>query len=207
MEQLITIKKAAEMLGVSQWTLRRYTQGYLPSVATGGGHRRYRLSDIVKLQGSLLEPVIENPNCVAVYCRVSSSEQKTKGDLDRQKLRLIDHCVSKKYKTDYIFEEVGSGMSDTRKKLHKLFELVIGRKINKVIVEHKDRLARFNFRIYETFFNSYGVQIEYVEETLPKSFEDELVEDMLSLLSSFSAKIYGKRASENKKKNRAAKKK
>jgi putative resolvase len=207
MEKLITIKQAADMLGVSQWTLRRYTQDYLPSVVTGGGHRRYKLSDVSKLQGTIPSFAPENPDCVAMYCRVSSSEQKTKGDLDRQKLRLIDYCVSKKYKTEYIFEEVGSGMSDTRKKLHKLFELVFARKINKVIVEHKDRLARFNFRIYEAFFNSYGVIIEYIEETLPKSFEAELVEDMLSLLSSFSAKIYGKRSSENKNKNKVAIKK
>ena len=203
MDKLISIKETSTLLGISEWTLRRYDNEYLPVVTTKGGHRRYKLSDVLKLQGSSC-PLdnTDNQNCVAVYCRVSSNEQKQKGDLDRQKMRLLDYCVTKKYKTEYVLEEVGSGMSDTRKKLHKLFELVSNRKINKVVVEHKDRLARFNFRIYEVFFNSYGVKIEYVLETLPKSFEAELVEDMLSLLSSFSAKIYGKRSSEHKKKNK-----
>jgi putative resolvase len=138
---------------------------------------------------------------VAVYCRVSSHEQKQKGDLDRQKARLLEYCVKKKYSVEQIFDEVGSGMNDSRSKLHKLLQLVFERKISRVIIEHKDRLSRFNFNIFKVFFESYGVAIEYVEETLPKAFEDELVEDMLSLMASFSAKIYGKRSAENRKKN------
>jgi len=137
-----------------------------------------------------------------VYCRVSSNEQKQKGDLDRQKLRVLEYCSKKEYVVKYLFDEVGSGMNDNRSKLHKLFELVINKQISKVVVEHKDRLTRFNFFIYKTFFNSYGVEIEFVEEVLSKSYENELVEDMLSLLSSFSAKIYSKRGTENRKKRK-----
>lgn len=92
-------------------------------VRTNGGHRRYLLSDIIKLQG--IEEVIEDNHNddVAVYCRVSSHEQKQKGDLDRQKGRLLEYCVKKKYQVDFIFEEVGSGMSDTRAKLHKVLDI------------------------------------------------------------------------------------
>lgn len=90
-------------------------------------------------------------------------------------------------------------MSDTRPKLKQLFQLVSKRKITKVVVEHKDRLTRFNFGIYEEFFSSHGVTIELIEEVLPKSYEAELVEDMLSLLASFSAKIYGKRSADRRK--------
>ena len=138
---------------------------------------------------------------VAVYCRVSSHDQKQKGDLDRQKARLLGHCVKKKYPVEQVFDEVGSGMNDSRSKLHKMLQLVFERKISRVIIEHKDRLSRFNFNIFKVFLESYGVAIEYVEETLPKAFEAELVEDMLSLMASFSAKIYGKRSAENRKKN------
>jgi predicted site-specific integrase-resolvase len=201
-DKLISIKQASKLLGISEWTLRRYDNEYIQAMTTKGGHRRYRESDILKLQGIGVLSNESNSECVCLYCRVSSNSQKTTGDLDRQKMRMVDYATSKKYKIGYILEEVGSGMSDTRCKLLKLFKLAKEHKINKVIVEHKDRLTRFNFNIYKQYFDLCNVEIEWAEETLPKSFEDELVEDMLSLLSSFSAKIYGKRSSQNKKKNK-----
>jgi predicted site-specific integrase-resolvase len=91
-------------------------------------------------------------------------------------------------------------MSDTRAKLHKVLDIAEKHKINKVIVEHKDRLTRFNFAIYQRFLNSHGVDVVILEETLPKSFEAELVEDIMSLVASTSSKIYGKRSAENRKK-------
>ena len=72
---------------------------------------------------------------------------------------------------------------------------------NKIVVEHKDRLSRFSINLYVKYFSVFGITVEFVEEVLPKTFENELVEDMISLMSSFSAKIYGKRSSENRKKN------
>jgi len=80
-------------------------------------------------------------------------------------------------------------MNDNRPKLHRLFDLAIEHKINRLVIEHKDRLARFNFGIFVKLFESHGVIVEWCEEVLPKSYEAELVEDMLSLLSSFSAKM------------------
>lgn len=72
-----------------------------------------------------------------------------------------------------------------------------------MIVEHKDRLTRFNFNFLFEFFDSYDVEIEWVSETMTnKSYEQELVEDMLTLMSSFSNKIYGKRSAENRKKKK-----
>lgn len=94
---------------------------------------------------------------------------------------------------------VGSGMSDTRPKLNRLFQLVAKHEVTKVVVEYKDRLTRFNFGVYQTFFESHGVAIECIEEVLPKSYEAELVEDMISMMSSFSAKIYGRRSAERRK--------
>jgi predicted site-specific integrase-resolvase len=91
-------------------------------------------------------------------------------------------------------------MNDNRKKLQKLFELVESKSIDIVFVEHKDRLSRFCFNYLVSYFNSYGVKIEMVESAIGKGFEQELVEDILSLMTSFSAKIYGKRSSHNRKK-------
>jgi excisionase family DNA binding protein len=199
-DRLISLQEAASMLSVSKRVLRLMdTNGTLRSIRTDGGHRRYRLSDVNAKIG--IEELPANKESVAVYTRVSSHEQKTKGDLDRQKARLLEYCAKKKYHVDFIYDEVGSGMNDSRSKLHQLLGVIFSRKINRVIIEHKDRLSRFNFNIFKVFFESYGVTIEYVEETLPKAFEDELVEDMLSLMASFSAKIYGKRSAENRRKN------
>ncbi|UUO17916.1 recombinase family protein [Dolichospermum heterosporum] len=100
----------------------------------------------------------------------------------------------------YSFAEVGSGMSDTRAKLLKVFKLATEKKISKLIIEHRDRLCRFNLEIFKLFLESHGVQVEYIEETLPKTYEAELAEDMLSLMSSFSARIYRKRSAQRRKK-------
>jgi predicted site-specific integrase-resolvase len=199
-DKLINIKEASEMLGVDQRTLKRWesSKQLIPSAKTKGGHRRYLLSEVQTLQGvKKLDSIIKS---VAIYSRVSSNEQKQKGDLDRQKCRILDYCISKKYSVEYSFDEVGSGMSDKRPKLLKLLDLCIDGKIFKIIVEHKDRLSRFNINYLKKFFESHGVTLEIIEEILPKSYENELVEDILSLMSSFSAKIYGKRSAENRRK-------
>lgn len=201
-KKLYSIKEVSEILNVSLDSLRRWdSSGKLASIRTGGGHRRYTQEAI---DGFLGKETTEtsNPNVVAVYCRVSSQDQKKNGDLDRQKSRLLEYCVLKEYKVGFILDEVCSGMKSTRPRLNKLYSLVVNREINKVVVEHKDRLTRFMFDIFKVFFCSYGVEIEFVEEVLPKSFENELVEDMLSLLSSFSSRIYGKRSAERRKKSK-----
>lgn len=198
MNKLIAIKEAANLLGVDQKTLRRWeSNGKISSQKTVGGHRRYLLSDIEAMQGIDIE---EQTDDIAIYCRVSSHEQKQKGDLDRQQSRLVKYCAEKDYKVKYIYDEVGSGMSDNRRKLLKLMNIAADGKISRLVIEHKDRLVRFNFNLLKKYFESFGVEVEVVENTLPKSYESELVEDMLSLMSSFSARIYGKRSAENRKK-------
>ena len=144
---------------------------------------------------------------LSVYCRVSSGDQKQKGDLERQKGRVLDYCVKQGYQVSKVFEEVSSGMNDNRAKLHALFKLVIERKINRVVVEYKDRLTRFNFRFLEEFFKSHGVTIECVSSQMNKTFEEELSQDIISLLASMSAKLYGRRSAENRKKKQAEKNK
>jgi putative resolvase len=199
-ERLLTTAKVCEMLDVSRWTLRRWEEsGELVPVKTKGGHRRFKESEVLRLMGVALN-TSDNLEVVAVYTRVSSHEQKQKGDLDRQKARLLEHCIKRKYNVEHIFTEVGSGMNDNRSKLKRIFHLVRSHLINRVVIEHKDRLTRFNFAYLESFFSSHGVVIDCVEDVLPKSYEAELVKDIVSLMASMSAKIYGKRAANNRKK-------
>jgi len=199
---ILSIKEAAEILGVSDETLRNYERdGKLSPTYTDGGHRRYKRIDIEKFAGTYIEPLTKvGTNRVAIYCRVSSHEQKQKGDLERQVGRMTTEALKRNYLIVSVFDEVGSGMNDNRKKLQKLFELVESKSIDIVLVEHKDRLSRFCFNYLLSYFKSYGVKIELAEEILGKGYEAELVEDILSLMASFSAKIYGRRNSQNRKK-------
>ena len=141
---------------------------------------------------------------VTTYCRVSSHEQKQKGDLERQEGRVLAYCVKRGYSVLQSFTEVGSGMNDKRPRLHALIKLVTGHKVSRVVIEHKDRLTRFNFALYQAFFESHGVEIEWTEEALPKSSSAELVEDIISLMSSCSAKVYGRRSAERRKAKKEA---
>lgn len=204
MEKPVTIRQAADQLGLHPDTLRKWDrEGRIVAVRTPGGHRRYLPSQIKTLLGQGEQEEREK-NRVAVYCRVSSHDQKQKGDLERQVGRVLSYCVTKKYQVIQVFEEVGSGMSDERPKLKRLFKLIESGQIDRVVVEHKDRLCRFMFQFLVDYFASHGVQIEWVDEVLGKSYEEELVEDILSLMSSFSAKIYGKRSAENRKRKKKA---
>lgn len=198
----LTIKEASEMLGISTETLRNWERdNKITPTYTTGGHRRFPRIEIEKLTGTYQEPTIPiQQNRTAIYCRVSSHEQKQKGDLERQVGRMTTEALKRNYSIVSVFDEVGSGMNDNRKKLQKLFELVESKQIDIVFIEHKDRLSRFCFNYLVSYFNSYGVKIEMVESVIGKGYEQELVEDILSLMASFSAKIYGRRSSQTRKK-------
>jgi len=200
MSKLITIREASEMLSVSTKTLRRWDDtGVLLAIKTNGGHRRYLQDDIYKFMKTYVpKKENENKDVVATYSRVSSHEQKQKGDLDRQSARLSEYCAKKKLFVEHIIKDVGSGLSDTRVGLTKLINLVIDKKINKVIIEHKDRLTRFQYNLIEKFFNSYGVEIIHTEKN-DVSEEEDLVTDMVSLMASFSGKMYGRSSAKRRK--------
>lgn len=199
------------MLGVSTKIMRIWdNDGKVEAVRTAGGHRRYRVSEIEKLQGIHHEEVKKpdkkpDKEQVCQYARVSSHEQKAKGDLDRQSTRLSKYSAEKGYHVAHVLTDVGSGMSSKRAKLKTLFNLVENHEITKVVVEHKDRLSRFNFGVYERYFASHGVKIEWMDSGKSKTYEEEMVDDMISLMSSFSSKIYGKRSAENRKRRKLEK--
>ncbi|MFA5398552.1 MAG: IS607 family transposase [Methanogenium sp.] len=197
MKEMVRVSKACEMLGISINTIKEYgILGKLKETRTTGGHRRYLLSDIHKLQG--ITEVEKTTIRACCYCRVSSNDQKQHGDLERQKLRVLEHCSKLGYVADYILVEVCSGMKSNRPKLNKLYELVITKQIDVLIIEHKDRLTRFMFDVFKEFFASHNVKIICVEEDLSKTFENELVSDIISLMTSFTATIHSRRKRQSK---------
>lgn len=207
MDRLLTIKETTKLLHVSKSTLQRWDrEGKLVAQRTSGGHRRYRLSEIEQRVGECGTKNENNTNetIAATYARCSTSDQKAHGDIDRQSSRLFEYCAKKKYKVEYVIKDMGSGLNDKRKGFVKLCNLVVNGKINKVIIEHKDRLTRFQYNLIEFFFNSYGVEIELLDKK-EYTEQEELVNDMMMLIASFSGKVYSLRAQENRKKHKETK--
>lgn len=199
MNNLLTIKQASEYLNVSQDCLRKWDRtNKLTPLTTPGGHRRYEKKTLDNFLGIEQANLITDRS-VATYSRVSSHEQKTKGDLDRQSQRLSEYCAKHKLNVGYIIKDVGSGLSDTRNGFVKLTNLIIDGKISKLIIEHKDRLTRFQYNFIVKMYESYGTNVICIEKA-DVSEEEELVNDIMMLMASFSGKLYGKRSGKHRKK-------
>jgi len=131
------------------------------------------------------------PNKICIYTRVSSSENKD--NLKRQAERLKEYAIARGYQIYKIVEEVGSGVNDNRKKLSQILK---DKDYNKLIVEHKDRLTRFGFNYISILFNQLGKEIEVVNET--DNSKQDLMQDFISIITSFCARLYGLRRSKRK---------
>ena len=202
MDKLYSISKTADILGVSQKTLRVWDkQNKLIPVLTSGGHRRYKESDINAFIG--IEPISnDNKEICVIYARVSSQKQKTSGDLDRQSQRLSEYCAKHNLYVEHIIKDVGSGLNDKRIGFNQLTNLVITGKVNKVIIEHKDRLTRFQFNFIKKIFETFDVDIIVIDDKDEISDAEELTRDMMRLLACFSGKYYGKRSLERRRQNK-----
>lgn len=199
---MLNITQASQYLNVSDDTLRLWDKnGKLKPLKTVGGHRRYRKEDLDKFLG-LSEEIIEDIiDSTVTYARVSSNEQKQKGDLDRQSQRLSEYCAKKGWRVTHIIKDVGSGLNDNRSGFIRLTDMVLNKKVNKLVVEHKDRLTRFQFNFIKKIFESYGCEV-IVIDGVDVSNEEELATDIMSLMASFSGKFYGRRSAERQKKKK-----
>lgn len=136
---------------------------------------------------------------LVIYGRVSSGEQKKKGDLDRQVLYIKEKLDLRIYQNITIITDVGSGLNDKRKGLVKLMELAKKGEMTDLAIRYKDRLTRFGFNYLSVFFESYSVKIHILDEkSEDKTLYEELTEDLLSVVTSFSGKLYGIRSGKNK---------
>ncbi len=132
-----------------------------------------------------------------IYARVSSSDQKK--DLERQVEYLTQYCSAKGYRVIDVLSDVASGLKTNRRGLIKLFNYVVNKQVDVVVITYKDRLTRFGFEYLEYLFKQFGVKIEVVYGEEPKDAYQELVEDLLVIVTSFAGKLYGMRSHKKKK--------
>lgn len=127
---------------------------------------------------------------VVVYARVSSSENKK--NLESQAQRVFDYCCANGYKVNKIIKEIGSGVNDKRQ---KLLSILGDKSVTKIVVEHKDRLTRFGFNYIKTVLDG-RCEIEVINESEDR--EEDIIQDFVSIITSFCARIYGQRRSKRK---------
>lgn len=196
-------KDIAQFLGVTTRTLQNWDKDNKVCFQRDNVSNRRFMSkdDVIKLldDNGLLFDDTSNKKRDVIYARVSSHDQKSHGDLDRQIQFLVDS--NDDLQNLLVLSEVGSGLNDKRKNLQQLIKMVMNDEVNRVFVTYRDRLTRFGFNYLETIFNLKGVKIVVVkQQTEIKSVEHELMNDMMSLIASFSGKLYGMRTKQNRKK-------
>lgn len=126
------------------------------------------------------------PIKTVVYARVSSADQRP--DLDRQVARVTTWATSQDYSVDQVVTEIGSALNGHRR---KFLSLLRDPSVGRIIVEHRDRFARFGTEYIEAALAAQGREIVVVD---PAELDDDLVRDMTEMLTSFCARLYGKRA-------------
>ncbi len=194
----LSIGQAAILLGVSISTLRRWEKEdvLLPSFRTPGGHRRFALTTLETLFSAHQTALMPTTKATA-YARVSSSDQKR--DLETQKIKLEEYC-RQNFSDFEIISDLGSGLNYKKPGLKKLLRSIFLRQTQHLILNHKDRLLRFGSEIVFDLCKHYGVKVTILEQREEQKFEDELVGDVIELMTVFSSKLYGKRSHLNRKK-------
>ena len=194
------VGEVKELLGVTLQTLHNYDKnGVLKFERTDGGHRLVTKEELLRYlseKGLLLDDSgLEKFD--VIYARVSSNEQKTKGDLDRQILSVLEGFRGR-IKNPLILKEVGSGLNDNRKQLHKLIDMILENKVNNIYITYRDRLTRFGYHYIERICEHNGVAIQVLNNERDEDVNKALVEDVMALIASFSGKLYGMRSHKNK---------
>lgn len=195
------IGEIAKLAGVEPNTIHDYeSKGLIEMFRSPGGHRlatRENLLKFLDARGLLFNDEHLEKRDV-IYARVSGHEQKARGDLDRQVLTILENSH---LHDPIVIKETGSGLNDKRKGLLKIINMVADNSINNIYITYKDRLTRFGFNYLEEMFSRHGTKIITVgKQDVSKDAQRELVDDMMSLIASFSGKLYrGSRQRRSKK--------
>ena len=178
----------AELLNVSVITLQRWdNNGKLKAFRSPTNRRYYTYEQYLEYKGINKE---DNNRKTIIYTRVSNSNQKD--DLKNQVEFLRQYANAKGIIVDEVIEDYGSGLNYNRKKWNKLIDNCMQNEVNTIIITHKDRFIRFGYNWFERFLSKFNVEIIVVNnESL--SPQEELVQDILSILDIFSCRIYGLR--------------
>lgn len=197
MKTLYKIGETAELLNLHPNTLRAmHADGSFVPVRVGRGKVRYYSHEqIQQFLGKDNDPVDVLPRKIVGYCRVSSVKQKA--DLEHQKDHLELYMLAQGYQFE-IITDIGSGINFNNKGLLKLLAMVENDEVEKIVIMYKDRLLRFGFELFEQVCHIHNTKIEIVANT-NLSDEQELVTDLVQIITVFSCKLQGRRAKQTKK--------
>lgn len=190
MESTISTGKAAKLLGVAVKTLQRWEREgrLIPVARTDSNRRLYTEAQIREFIG--LRNAVSEPTRLIAYCRVSSAAQKP--DLANQRKVLEEFVVAKGLANVEFIEEVGGGLNFKRKRFLALMDEIGRREIKTLILAHRDRLTRFGFEWFEHFAEANGCEVLVLnQERL--SPEQEMVQDLMTIVHCFSSRLYGLR--------------
>ena len=192
---LYSIAKFSKETGISISTLRRWDKEniYKPTFVTEGGTRYYSEDQLNTIISGSSE--INKSKKIIGYCRVSS--QKQKDDLERQVDNVKTYMLAKGYQFE-IITDIGSGIDYNNKGLNKLLDMVSNNQVDKIVIMYKDRLVRFGYELLENICTKHNTTIEIIDNT-EKTEEQELVEDLIQIITLFSCRLQGKRAHKSKK--------
>lgn len=190
-----SIGQFSKLIGKTNQTLRNWDKdGTLkPHHVSESGYRYYSQEQLNHFLG-LKQEVQLNKKTIG-YCRVSSNKQKD--DLERQIENVKTYMYAKGYSFE-IISDIGSGINYNKKGLNKLIDMVTNSEVEKIVILYKDRLIRFGYELIENICNKYGTTIEIIDNT-EKTEEQELVEDMIQIVTVFSERLQSKRANKAKK--------
>jgi putative resolvase len=193
--KLLTIKQCKEVYGISRISLINYEKkGLITPIRTPGGVRRYKVEDIERILGIIEEK--KNTKRTILYARVSTKKQDEY--LKNQVKRLEEYARSNNWKYEVI-QEIASGVNENRRGLEKLLNMIQRGEVERVVIEYPDRLARFGFNYLKKFFFAFGVGLIIINgNNEEKEKMIEMAEDLVAIVTSFAAKIYGQRRSKKK---------
>lgn len=192
---MYSIGEFGKQIGVTPQTLRNWDKrGELkPAHVSQGGTRYYSEEQRNQFLGIAGR---KKPKRITIgYCRISSNKQKD--DLERQIEHVKTYMIARGYQFD-IIQDIGSGINYNKKGLSQLIDKITNGEIDKVVILYKDRLIRFGYELIEKLCNKYGTEIEIIDNT-ENTGEQELVEDLIQIVTVFSCRLQGERANKAKK--------
>jgi excisionase family DNA binding protein len=185
--KLLRVSRAAHELGLHPFTVRKWIKAGKIQAIKVGNEARIPRSEIERLAGKT------NERLIILYGRVSGQGQKR--DLDTQLERLQAWAKAERAgKEILVLSDVGSGLSTSRRQLQRLLRLAQADQVSEVVVTYPDRLTRFGQEYLQVLFDTFGVTLTVLDPREDKSAEQELTDDLLALLASFSGRLYGMRS-------------
>ncbi len=189
---MLSISQAARMLGVHPQRLRAWEKrGLIKPVRLPSGVRRYPLSEIERILRS--GGVAAEAETAVLYARVSTKKQADAKNLERQLERLRVYARERGYQVAGEHTDVASGLNQNRRGLERVLKAAERGEFKKLLIEYPDRLARFGYAYLERHLRHCGVEIEVTSQKEPEDSHAELVKDLLAIVTSFSARLYGAR--------------